>query len=295
MGYLFLLIALLAGVTKGYCGKKTSGYTNSLRDATFANIVRMMLCILIGFLLIIITGDLKKLIPSRDMLLISLLSGASTAVFVVTWLISVKKGAYMMLDIFLMLGVLIPLIASNFFFNEVINPSQWIGIVILLVAVGIMCSYNNSIKAKITPFSLVLLIICGIANGIADFSQKLFTKCIPDGSTAVFNFYTYLFAALILIASFAATNKTEPSASKTDIKKLFGHILIMALCLFANSYFKTLASRHLSAVLLYPLNQGCSLILSAIMSAVLFKEKITTKAVIGILTAFIGLLIINLL
>ena len=52
MGYLFLLIALLAGVTKGYCGKKTSGYTNSLRDATLANIIRMMLCILIGFILI---------------------------------------------------------------------------------------------------------------------------------------------------------------------------------------------------------------------------------------------------
>ena len=69
----------------------------------------------------------------------------------------------------------------------------------------------------------------------------------------------------------------------------------MAFCLFANSYFKTLASGYLSAVLLYPLNQGCSLILSAIMAAVLFKEKITIKAVIGILTAFIGLLIINLL
>jgi len=295
MGYLFLLIALLAGVTKGYCGKKTSGCTNSLRDATLANIIRMMLCILIGFILIFITGDLKNLIPSRDILLISLLSGASTAVFVVTWLISVKKGAYMMLDIFLMLGVLIPLIASNFFFNEVIKPSQWIGIAILLVAVGIMCSYNNSIKAKITPSSLVLLIICGIANGIADFSQKLFTKCVPDGSAAVFNFYTYVVAVLVLIVSVFVTGKTAPTGGKSNIKKFFGYILIMAFCLFANSYFKTLASGYLRAVLLYPLNQGCALILSTIMAAVLFKEKITIKAVIGILTAFIGLLIINLL
>lgn len=295
MGYLFLLIALFAGTAKGYCGKKTSGYTNSFRDATLANIIRMMLCIVIGFVLIFITGDLEKLIPSRDMLLISVLSGVSTAIFVVTWLISAKKSAYMMLDIFLMLGVLIPLIASNFFFNEVIKPTQWLGVAVLLVAVGVMCSYNNSIKAKITPTSFVLLIICGIANGIADFSQKLFTKCVPDGSVAVFNFYTYVFAALILFASFAATSKTEPTDDKSDIKKIFGYILIMAFCLFANSYFKTIASRYLSAVLLYPLNQGCSLILSAIMTSVLFKEKITTKAVIGILTAFIGLLIINLL
>ena len=59
MGYLFILIALFAGTAKGYCGKKTSGYTNSFRDATLANIIRMMLCIVIGFVLIFITGDFK--------------------------------------------------------------------------------------------------------------------------------------------------------------------------------------------------------------------------------------------
>lgn len=295
MGYLFLFIALFAGVTKGYCGKKTSGYTNSFSDAILANTIRMILCTVIGFVIILASEGFSALKPSTEMFLISALSGISTAIFVVSWLISVKKSAYMMLDIFLMFGVLIPLIASNIFFNEVINPTQWLGIAVLLVAVVIMCSYNNSIKAKITLPSFLLLIICGMANGIADFSQKVFTKCIPDGSVAVFNFYTYLFAAFILIIFFAVTRKTKPSNSNSDIKKIFGYILIMALCLFANSYFKTLASKHLSAVLLYPLNQGCALILSAIMASVLFKEKITAKAVIGILTAFIGLLIINLL
>lgn len=295
MGYLFLLIALLAGVTKGYCGKKTSGFTNGFRDAALANTIRMMLCIVIGFALIVITGDFKKLLPNRDLLLISMLSGISTAVFVVTWLVAVKKGAYMMLDIFLMLGVLIPSIASNLFFNEAIKLTQWLGIAVLLIAVVIMCSYNNTIKAKITPSSFLLLIICGAASGIADFSQKLFTKCIPNGSAAVFNFYTYLFAAFILMISYAVTRKAEPNGGKSNVKKIFGYILIMAFCLFANSYFKTLAANYLSAVLLYPLNQGCALILSAIMASVFFKEKITTKAVIGIVTAFIGLLIINLL
>ena len=201
----------------------------------------------------------------------------------------------MMLDIFLMLGVLIPLIASNIFFHESIKPTQWVGIAVLFAAVVMMCSYNNSIKAKLTPTGLILLIVCGTANGIADFSQKLFTKCIPDGSAAVFNFYTYVFAAIFLIVFFAVIPKGDHVTNRSNIKKIFGFILIMAICLFANSYFKTLASKYLSAVLLYPLNQGCSLILSAIMVSVLFKEKLTIKAVTGIVTAFIGLLIINLL
>lgn len=295
MGYLFLIIALFAGTAKGYCGKKTSGYTRNFRDAALSNIIRMVLCIVISFVLILVAGDFKKLIPNRDLLLISLLSGVSTAAFVTTWLICVKKSAYMMLDIFLMLGVLIPLIASNIIFNEVIKPTQWLGIGVLFAAVFIMCSYNNSIKAKLTPSALILLIICGAANGIADFSQKLFTKSIPYGSVAVFNFYTYLFASLALIIFFVATRKPGEEIDRINIKKILSFILIMAICLFANSYFKTLASRHLSAVLLYPLNQGCALILSAVMATALFKEKLTAKAVVGILTAFAGLLIINLL
>lgn len=295
MGYLFLLIALFAGTTKGYCGKRTSGYTSSIGDATLANIIRMLLCIVIGFVLILITEDVGRLIPNRNTLLISLLSGVATAVFVVTWLISVKKSAYMMLDIFLMLGVLIPLIASSIFFHESIKVTQWLGIAVLFAAVTVMCSYNNSIKEKLTPGALLLLIACGSANGIADFSQKLFTKCVPEGSAAVFNFYTYVFAALVLVIFFAVTRKQGESIDGKNLKKIFGFILIMAICLFANSYFKTLASRHLSAVLLYPLNQGCALILSAVMAAVLFKEKLTAKAIVGMLTAFAGLLIINLI
>ncbi len=294
MGYLFLGIALLAGAVKGFCGKKTSGYTNTFNDAILANSIRMILCTVIGFVVILAKNEASLLIPNTKLILISVLSGISTSFFVVTWLLSVKKSAYMMLDIFLMLGILIPLIASNIFFNEIIKPIQWIGVVLLFVAVILMCSYNNSLKGKMSFSSFVLLLICGITNGVADFSQKLFMKNVPDGSAAVFNFYTYIVAAVILITVFIITRKKSVNNSKTNIKKIFAFIFVMAICLFANSYFKTLSAAHLNAVILYPLNQGCSLILSAIMAATLFKEKLTLKAFIGILIAFLGLLIINL-
>lgn len=295
MGYLFLLIALLAGAAKGYCGKKTSGYTSGSRDAIWTSIVRMLFCALVGSVLILTSGEASLIIPSPKLLLVSMLSGISTAVLVVTWLICVKKSAYMLLDVFLMLGVLIPLTVSGIIFNEAIRPTQWLGIAVLFVAVVIMCSYNNSIKAKLTLSSLLMLLICGIANGVADLSQKLFVKTISDGSVAVFTFYTYVFAALVLWIAYAMTPKTENSANKANSKKILVFIFVMAVCLFANSYFKTLAAGHLNAVLLYPLNQGCALILSTVMSVVLFKEKFTARSSIGILTAFAGLLIINLL
>lgn len=49
LGYILVAIALAAGATKGFCGKKTSGYVVQTKDAMFVNFIRMLFCIVIGF------------------------------------------------------------------------------------------------------------------------------------------------------------------------------------------------------------------------------------------------------
>lgn len=298
MGYLFLALALLAGSTKGYCGKKTSGFVREYKDAMFTNFVRMVLCILISFLLLALSGRLSLLAVDLNVVLITLLSGVTTSVFVVAWLLAVRRGAYMMLDVFLMLGVIVPLLLSEFLFDEKIHLNQWTGLLVLLVAVVIMCSYNNQIKEKMSLKSLGLLVLCGIANGLTDFSQKLYVKTVADSSAAVFNFYTYIFSALVLLVFYLGAKVTDKtgSSSETDVlRRVGGYVAVMSVCLFLNSYFKTMAAGILPSAILYPLSQGASLILSSFMSMLFFKEKLTAKCITGIALSFAGLLIINLL
>ena len=229
------------------------------------------------------------------MVAVSAFSGISTAVFVVTWLMCVKNGVYMLVEVFLMLGVLVPLILSSIFLKETIQATDLIGFAVLLIAVTVMCSYNNSQQKKLTVSTFVLLLICGVCYGLTDFSQKLFVKSLPNTSVSVFNFYTYLFAALTLTAAYFLIRTQEERADKKVFLHIFGYVFVLAACLFANSYFKTLAANHLDSVLLYPLNQGAALMLSSAMAAVFFREKLTFKCITGLLVAFIGLLIINVL
>ena len=94
MGYLFLALSLLCGATKGFCGKKTSGFVREYKDAMFANFIRMLFCIAIGFALLLFGGGLSALRVSPMVAWICLLSGFANASFVVLWLISVKNGRF---------------------------------------------------------------------------------------------------------------------------------------------------------------------------------------------------------
>lgn len=301
MGYLFLSVALAAGITKGYCGKKTSYAIVSNSDSMIMNVLRMIACILIGFALTAIQSGVDSLVPGSTLLLVVALSGVASAAFVVSWLLSVRSGAYMMVEVFLLIGIIVPIVLCRILFAEAIGIWQIIGIAILLVAVFIMCTYNSSIKGKMSVGAFLILMICGISNGLADFSQKLFVKTIPDGSVAAFNFYTYVFAAATLAIAYIVfrgidkRGETQPRSPIEVIKPIWYYVLIMAVCLFANSYFKTQAALYLDAVQLYPLNQGCTVILSLLMSAIIFKEKINAKCIVGICLSFVSLLLINLL
>jgi len=142
MGYLFILLALTCGITKGFCGKKTSGLIASFPDAMLFNAVRMLICIPIGLLFVLAyTGSPASLVVDSTTMLISAVSGISTSVFVVTWLAAVRTGAYMMVDIFPTLGVIVPVIACRIFFDEAVRWNQIAGILLLTAAAYSMCTY----------------------------------------------------------------------------------------------------------------------------------------------------------
>lgn len=297
MGYLFAALSVAAGATKGYCGKRTSGRISGFAEAMLANCVRMCLCIVIGLLLLAIQGQTELLRVDGTALLIMAGSGITTAAFVVFWLIAVKQSAYMMLDVFLLMGVLIPMLLCKFIYGEVITPAQWVGLGILFVALLIMCSYNAGIKGKFTPSSLGLLLLCGLSSGLSDFCSKSYTHLYPQGNAAVFNFYTYVVSAVVLSVCFFLFRgrEKETKSFKEIILPVCGFIAVMSVCLFANSYFKVLASGYLTASQLFPLLQGVGIGAATFMSAVFFKERLTVRCVVGIVLAFGALLIMNLL
>lgn len=297
MGYLFFAISRFGMLVRGYCGKKSSALIDGFKDATSANVLRMTLCVLMGVAILLVNGDISGLAASRDTILIGAVCGISTAVGVIVWMVSLKYRAYMLMDVFGSVGVVVPLIFGQILFHESISLVQWFGYLLIIIAAWVMMSYNTSIKGTMSTGAFIILVLHGLSSGIIELCQKMFAMSNSGDSISVFNIYTYFFAGIILFVLYFIFKRNSPreQTEKSHIipKGVFKYIFIMSVALFGASYFNTKAAELLSSVQLFPLNQGAMLVCSSLMASIFFKEKITHKCVIGIIMVFMGLIIIN--
>ena len=296
MGYIFLAIALLTNNIKGYCGKQMSRYSAKLNDTLLICFFRMLMCIGTSAIILAVTGGFFGLEITPKLVGYAAFSGISTAILVAAWLFAANSSGYMMLEVFQMLGVGVTILMSFAFYREEITLRDMIGFCVLVFAAYLM---HAGTKVKPTLKTLAVVILCGLANGMTDFSQKAFIYSGLDTTTAQFQLCSYVFAAatlIILYTAMTAGKKPEDNdgGAVAILKKTWYFVLIMAVCLYGNSFFKTEAANYLSAAKLYTLSQGGTMAIGTLMSAFIFKEKLTLKSYVSIAITFLGLLIINL-
>lgn len=295
MGYLFLTLALSAGIVKAYCGKRSSYAITRTRDAITITTVRMLLCCVIGFILPLVTNA-SFAVSSPRMLLLAVISGLCSAGFVVLWLLSVRNTMYMMVEVFVAGGVIIPLVFCNILYGEPISIMDALGVGIILVGIYLISVNGKAEKGKWSLRGIALLVVTMLFSGASSLTQKMYANEFPDSNALVFNFYVYVFAAavLLVISLVLSVKDREPiRISLRVVKPIWLYVAIMAACLFLNSYFNTVAASHLDAVILYPMSQGLAMVLSLVMAVVIFKEKINLKAAIGIALTLAAIVLIN--
>ena len=307
MGYLFVVLALLSGGIKSFCGKKISGKTPTIKNAILTNFVRMLFCIVFGFLFVVAIDGVSALKMDSTAILLALGGSVATCLFLVSWLLAMRKNAYMTVEAFVLASMLVPVLLKLAIYDEKVGVFQWIGLAILLFSVWLMSIYNNQTKGKLTAVGLTLLLVVCLGNGLNSFTQNVFKTEFASLSAAAFNFYVYVFSAVLLGVTFLCI-KEKPSVEETtnsgtelsEKEPLFDRtklifIAIMAICLFCNSYFVTLANGYLPAVKLNPLLNVSALLVGLFISVTFFKEKLKTVSVIGISLMVLGVIFINVL
>lgn len=181
------------------------------------------------------------------------------------------------------MGIIIPMVLSLILWHEMPVLFQWIGILMSVLAIGIINIKPKDFKGTKMRTSLLLFFIIG---GLGDFFNKLFEVSIGAN-------YTDLFLVLVfgtaLVASLYNTIKNKTVSKQSA---LFG--IAVGLPNMLTSFFLINALSVINATVVFPLYSGGAIMLSMFWSAFAFDEKLQKKDIIGIVLIFIALVLINL-
>lgn len=295
IGYLYLSIALVAGLVKGFSGKKISRDVISLNDGFTVNTIRTLFCAAIGFVVAIVQVGFSGLALTPKAFGICFMSSVFMAMFCISWLYAYKSEAYVFLNVFTMLASVVTGLLGWAIYGDEIKVTRIFGFVLLFVAVYIMSLYNKKISGKITKRGAITLIIGGVGTTLADFMQKVYSK-EALGEPCVFTFYTYFLMIIPQLVALLIFKKRKTSTRNPCLcdKRHVLIFFIISASLYVNVITKTMSVGYIPSTQMYPTLQGANLVASAICASILFKEKITAKSIVGMGFAIAAVILMNL-
>lgn len=316
MVYVIVFLALIFLTVKGFCGKKTSTCVQQIGDAFRFNILRMLLCMLIGIVAVFLEGAQGSLRIEGRMVAICLLAGICNAMFLIGWILAIRKNSMVTMDVALTLGAILPAVLCAVLYDEPISLSKLLGFLLIIAAAAILAGYNKNTKGNPGLGGILLVVIASVGEGLVSFTQQMYKQYYTEGGSmagdvlypkSIYNFYIYVFAAAVLILALivydavqCAKNPTKRWAieMRNGVKTLIGpmpYIIVMAISMFAATYFQTVATGDygMPSQILYPLIKGGCLVTVNIVAMLFFGEKATRRSVLGSAVALAGVVIMN--
>ena len=306
--YIALMLAQLGTNGKQYSMKKCGRLAPGPFNSVCINAMRALICIIVSFgIWIIADGSTTTAFGN----LIIILSGIGTALNLFTWILSSRLVSLTLLESVCMIGsLLVPMFLAPVLYNgESVSLLQWIGAVLVFVAVFLFMNKEDpSVKKEGTPLQKFLIVLfCAAANTTTTIFKKYYDVHIVKkglGSVEYFtfiNFVTIISVFAILFVIFYLREKKrlmrdaeEGEAVKVELpyKKVWFFVLIAAAALYLNELF-TVYANELDAAIYMPLSKGLNVACTFAMDIIVFKDKITLKKLIGLVTVIVAIVLVT--
>ena len=205
-------------------------------------------------------------------------------------------GDFSIYTMFLMLGgMLLPYFFGIIFLDEGISIPRIIGVILLVVSM-VFPVLSTSSKNKSSNKTLLFIFLCMVVftlNGFVSITSKVhqvseLATVSATSFTILSNGISGIIAGILLII-ICTVKKVKP-LDQPLTKKLTAFI-VTVVCVSAilngSSYLlQLIGAAHVPASVLYPMSTGGSVVLTAVVGAVGFKEYPSKKHLIGLILSF---------
>ncbi|MBE5792614.1 MAG: hypothetical protein E7322_10755 [Clostridiales bacterium] len=237
--------------------------------------------------------------PSWQTVLFGLLNAFALLLYNVTLIKATAMGSYAIANLSLLSGgILIPLLESVLIFDAKLVPIQYIGIFLMLVAFGFLNAdglfkSKGEKKEKTDKMFYVYCALLLLANGAYGAFFNAQQKILEEAERTEMIILTFLPSAVIgaLIVFSKAKKNTLACFRQTPKSTL--HLILCCISATVAINLLVYIMSLIDVAVLFTVENGGVLIMSALYAAFLFKEKITLPKAIGLVIAVVSMALLG--
>lgn len=195
------------------------------------------------------------------------------------------------------MSVAIPVLFSVIFLKESLSPLRVAGIVLALIAVYLSTrgDKNNPEHKKLIWLPVLVFFGSGLIDLTINASSAFYIK--SNEESALFSIVTFLaaFSCGLITITLLLTNKKRSAEKTFTVRNLIGGIILGVPNYFSIYFlFRALDTQLMSSAQLFTLLNLSTVLLSALVGRIIFKEKLSFINLLGIIVAVGAILLITL-
>ncbi len=295
INYLILVLSTLLATGKAlFC--KALGTGNYTKKENAVLNFKSLLVASICALAFIIDKTEQLINISSFSLTLSVIFGFTVALTQIMQARAMGMGPTSIVSLIYSCGFLIPIFYGLAFFDESVSVFQWLGIALLIGALYLIV-YKGDGKSKALawlPFAVIAMLGSG-ANAVF---QKIHQLSEFKNELQVFVACALFFSALFtgIVSLIVKENESRPQLTKKQ--KILKNLVIpmgLGICVGLLNFTNLFLAGKLPSVIHFPIFNVGSMLLSCLISALIYKDLPTKRQSVGFAIGIAAILIIGIL
>ena len=247
---------------------------------------------------IFVIGKLGDILTvSSFSLVMAIFFGLSVALTQIMQANALGNGSSSIVTLIYSCGFLVPIFYGLMFWGEEVSIYQWLGVVLILASLILIVFKTEKSSAILTWLPFAVLAMLG--SGINAIFQKTHQYSEFADELPFFLVFALFFSTLFTgAASLVISGKGGSPAQPTKKQRMMKNIVIpicLGVCVGALNFLNLSLSGRLPSVILFPVSNIGGLILTSVISGIIYKDKPTKRQLVGLITGVIAILMVGIL
>ncbi|MHB0997832.1 MAG: EamA family transporter [Armatimonadota bacterium] len=275
---MYLILSIITSVLFAICYKIAVQKGCNLKSVNAWNYAGAVISILVY---ILITQNLKF---NQSVIMLGIAAGFTSFFASLTFFMHIKYGQLSTSWTIISLSVAFPVLASIFIWHEIPDAGQILAMVFIVIAFILMGQSGPS-SSKADKLSFILLMIAFFLSGIRAILLKVLVESNLEPYIILFTL-SLTGTALLLGSPVLISNRKIERAPDKIIGLLMGlfNTLTVLLALTALEY--------IPGIIAFPVSSLGNLILTALISIIIWKDRLSTKERFGMVLSLVAIWLI---